>query len=173
MEDSTRHRRFYHQDSQQKHHHHHNRTTGEMTMPIKTEKQTSILEYYVACQNCGAPMTLRCMLGQIYVWKYNKHGFSTWDAAQTSCQRCKTSILTRTERARPRPVMHSPEDCTHNWRFGRSEKAQLRARECMNCDITEVLLTEGSTKYARVPVTVRPVPEWLEANPHWRKHWRE
>lgn len=59
----------------------------------------------------------------------------------------------------------------HRWRFGRSEKARLRARECMKCGLTQVRLTEGSSSYATVPVTVVPVPEWLEANPHWRKHW--
>lgn len=64
-----------------------------------------------------------------------------------------------------------PRTCIHYWRYGRSERARLRARECMNCKTTEVLLTEGSTRYAIVKVVVVPVPEWLEANPHWRKHW--
>ena len=61
--------------------------------------------------------------------------------------------------------------CDHNWRFGRSKKGQLRARECMTCGLTQVLLTEGSIHYHTVPITVIPVPEWLDANPHWIKHW--
>ena len=64
------------------------------------------------------------------------------------------------------------EQHTHRWRFGRAIGSELRARECMDCHLTQVLLTEGSTNYVDVEVEVHPVPEWLDANPHWKQHWK-
>lgn len=62
-----------------------------------TPQQSMQYEYYVACQNCGEPLAIRSVLGKIYIWKYNSRGFSTFDAMQTRCPKCKTSILAKTE----------------------------------------------------------------------------
>lgn len=61
----------------------------------KVSQQSMQYEYYVACQNCREPLAIRSVLGKVYIWKYNRRGFATFDAMQTECPKCKTSILTR------------------------------------------------------------------------------
>ena len=123
-------------------------------------------------QHLNVPAQLETLLMQITDNPAVSTKFRLDIAGLTSKQRSGLVSLLSIVKAKVQLVEKpNPATCDHSWRFGRSERARLRARECMKCDQTEVLLTEGSFNYAIVKVVVVPVPEWLIANPHWKKHW--